>query len=174
MRSITGLVIILVLLFVAVAGEAYEVREGTKRDSSDKVLDGSEIADSISVDYRSPLKAGILSAIIPGGGQVYNQSYIKAALAIGLEGLFLGYALKYDKKADKYYDDWKESDSSLDYQYYERYYERRANYYWWFGITIFVSTMDAVTDAYLHDFEYEKNRVRLKFNDQALMIEYDF
>ncbi len=131
-------------------------------------------SDSLKAPYRSPLKAGLLSAIVPGGGQIYNQSYIKGGTIIVIEGLFLGYAIKNHQKAKKYYDKWQESDSPFDYDQYEYYYEKRGNDIWWLGITIFLSTLDAVTDAYLYDFDYQKQKVRLKFKDRAVLLEYRF
>lgn len=123
---------------------------------------------------RNPLKAGLLSAVLPGGGQIYNESYIKAGGIIITEGLLLGYAIHNHQQAKKYYDQWKETDSPADYADYEYFYEKRDNDIWWLGITIFLSAMDAVTDAYLHDFDYQKEKVRLKFTPQSLKIEYRF
>ncbi|MCF7912301.1 MAG: hypothetical protein K9M99_07225 [Candidatus Cloacimonetes bacterium] len=132
------------------------------------------ISDSLDAPYRSPIKAGLLSALLPGGGQIYNQSYIKAGAVVVIEGLFLGYAIKNHQEADKYYDLWKETDSQFDFDRYEHYYEKRENDIWWLGITIFLSTLDAVTDAYLYDFEYQKQKVRLKFKDKSVLLEYKF
>lgn len=125
-------------------------------------------------ERRDPLKAGVLSALLPGAGQIYNKAYVKGGAFIVVEGLLLGYALKNDHEAQKYYDKWKESESAIDYDNYETYYEKRDNDIWWLGITIFLSTMDAVTDAYLHDFEYQKQKVRLKFKPKAISLEYRF
>jgi len=116
----------------------------------------------------------LLSAVIPGAGQIYNESYIKAGMAITVEGLFLGFFLKNDHQSKKYYDLWQDSDSQSDYSQYEFYYEKRQNYLWWLGISIFISTFDAVTDAYLHDFEDQKQKIRLQFNDGGVQLEYKF
>jgi Family of unknown function (DUF5683) len=131
-------------------------------------------ADSLDVPYRSPFKAGLLSALIPGGGQVYNQTFVKAGAIVVIEGLFLKDAIKNHQEADKYYDRWKLSDSEYDFDKYEHYYEMRENDIWWLGITIFLSTLDAVTDAYLYDFEYQKQKVRIKFEGKTAMLEYKF
>lgn len=123
---------------------------------------------------RLPFKAGLLSAVIPGGGQIYNKAYIKGSAIIIVEGLLLGYAIRNDDKAEKYYEEWKETESALSYYNYEKFYEKRDNDIWWLGIVIFLSTMDAVTDAYLHDFDYQKQKVRLKFEPKAISLEYRF
>ncbi|MCF7919860.1 MAG: hypothetical protein K9N06_08100 [Candidatus Cloacimonetes bacterium] len=123
---------------------------------------------------RSPLKAGVLSALIPGGGQFYNHSYLKGGTVLIIEGLLLGYAIKNHQQADKYYKDWQDTESPIAYANYKDYYEKRDNDIWWLGITIFLSTMDAVTDAYLYDFDYQKSKVHLKFKDTAILLEYKF
>ena len=130
--------------------------------------------DSTFSSSKSPLKAGLLSAVIPGAGQIYNSSYLKAGVTITLEGLFLRYFLKNDDKSKKYYDKWKESNSQIDYDQYEFYYEKRQNYLWWLGISIFISTFDAITDAYLHDFDDQKEKIRLQFEDKGVRLEYKF
>jgi hypothetical protein len=138
------------------------------------LLADDTLIDSLMVPYRSPLKAGLLSAIVPGGGQIYNQAYIKGGAIIVMEGLFLGYAVKNHQLSKKYYDKWQKSDSEVDYALYEDYYEKRENDIWWLGIVIFLSTLDAVTDAYLYDFEYQKSKVRLKFRERSVLLEYNF
>lgn len=131
-------------------------------------------SDSLQIPHRSPLKAGLLSAVIPGGGQIYNQAYIKGGAVLALEGLFLGYAINNHQQADKYYKSWKDTDNQLDYDNYEFHYERYKSQIWWLGITIFLSTMDAVTDAYLYDFDYQKQKVKLKFEGRSVLLEYKF
>ena len=130
--------------------------------------------DSLHVPHRSPLKAGLLSAVFPAGGQIYNHAYIKGGAVIVLEGLFLGYAINNHQKADDYYNSWKDTDNQFDYENYEFHYERYKSQVWWLGITIFLSTLDAVTDAYLYDFDYQKQKVRLKFENKSVMLEYKF
>ncbi|MDP8219718.1 MAG: DUF5683 domain-containing protein [Candidatus Stygibacter frigidus] len=130
--------------------------------------------DSLHIPHRSPLKAGLLSAVIPAGGQIYNHAYIKGAAVIVLEGLFLGYAIKNHQKADDYYNRWKDTDNQFDYDNYEFHCERYKSQAWWLGITIFLSTLDAVTDAYLYDFDYQKQKVRLKFDNRSVILEYKF
>ncbi|MDP8211060.1 MAG: DUF5683 domain-containing protein [Candidatus Stygibacter australis] len=131
-------------------------------------------SDSLQIPHRSPFKAGLLSAVIPGGGQVYNHAYIKGAAVLALEGLFLGYSINNHQQADKYYKSWKDTDSQFDYNNYEFHYERYKSQVWWLGITIFLSTLDAVTDAYLYDFDYQKQKIRLKFEDRSVQLEYKF
>ena len=139
-----------------------------------QVFAQTAISDSTDTPFRSPFKAGLFSALVPGGGQMYNQAYVKAGAILIIEGLFLGNAIKYHQESDKYYERWKLSDSEYDFAKYEHYYEKRESHLWWLGISIFLSTLDAVTDAYLYDFDYQKQKVRLKFEDKTVLLEYKF
>ncbi len=49
----------------------------------------------------SPLKAGIMSALIPGSGQIYTRSYLKSALFIGAEVISWVVYFTYTKKGDE-------------------------------------------------------------------------
>jgi hypothetical protein len=51
-------------------------------DSSNQALPGSQ------KEHRSPILSGALSAIVPGGGQIYNRRYIKAGAFVALEAIF--------------------------------------------------------------------------------------
>ncbi len=45
--------------------------------------------DTVSTAYHSPKKAVVLSAIIPGAGQVYNKKYWKLPVIYALGGYFI-------------------------------------------------------------------------------------
>ena len=137
-------------------------------------LFGKEEILAIKPAKRIPLKAGILSAVVPGGGQFYNRSYIKGGVILAVEGLLIGYAVRNHNEADKYYKEWQETESAIAFANYEIFYEKRDNDIWWLGLTMFLSAMDAVTDAYLHDFDYQKAKVNLKFKEKAVFLEYKF
>ena len=64
------------------------------------------IADSTLMKIHTSKKAALLSAIIPGGGQVYNKKYWKIPLiygaGIGLAYVFSGNYREYNKYRDSY------------------------------------------------------------------------
>lgn len=124
---------------------------------------------------QEPLKAMLYSAILPGGGQVYNHKYLKAGVVLGLQTYFLGSALYNDGKADDYAKKAKLADSAFERQLLEAkrddYNERERSDYWWMGITAVLSIADAYVDAHLYDFDARKEKVRLIFEDKALLLQ---
>jgi hypothetical protein len=59
-----------------------------------------DIADS-EVDRKSPLKAAILSAILPGAGELYSGSYIKAFLFFAVEVVSWTVYFTYNSRGDE-------------------------------------------------------------------------
>ncbi|MBT3299294.1 MAG: hypothetical protein HN657_06050, partial [Candidatus Marinimicrobia bacterium] len=99
-----------------------------------------------STRFFSPKKAAY-SALIPGGGQIYNRKYIKAGLVVGLE---IWAYTSYLRNA-KYYNQYEEY-SGLEFSQ-SRYLKKRNKYVWWTGFIWLYSMIDAVVDAHLHPFE---------------------
>ncbi len=53
-----------------------------------------------SPNKKSPLIAGLLSAVIPGAGEVYTGNYLKAAAFAAVEVGAIAFAVTYNKKGD--------------------------------------------------------------------------
>jgi len=49
---------------------------------------------------KTPLVSGLLSAIIPGAGQIYNEDYWIAGIFLATEAALIYVGLTYDKKGD--------------------------------------------------------------------------
>ncbi len=52
------------------------------------------------VKLKSPILAGVLSALVPGAGEIYNGDYLKAALFLTIEGVTIFLNNHYTKKGD--------------------------------------------------------------------------
>jgi len=63
-------------------------------DSTAVVVDSSRL--------RNPEKALMYSALVPGGGQIYNRQYWKAPLFAGVFGTSLAYAITYKRSYNRY------------------------------------------------------------------------
>lgn len=88
---------------------------------------------------KSPIGALLRSAVLPGLGQIYNQKYIKGILVFAVNGT-LGYQIyNYNKK-------WNDTGNS-------RYRDKRNLYTWYFGVSYFLTLVDAYIDAYLFGFD---------------------
>lgn len=123
---------------------------------------------------KTPLKSSALSLIIPGGGQFYNEKYLKAAIIFTLEGTVIGITGYHIWQANKNYDKYR---STLNEKYYEKYidyYEKQQSDYFWLGTVVFLSCIDAFVDAHLYNFESEKKKIHLKFKDNYLSLGINF
>lgn len=131
--------------------------------------------------HKSPTKAVLLSAVLPGAGQFYNESYWKVPIIAGLVGYF-GY--EYFNQNSKY-KDYKEQyensqtpenpagDLNLKQQR-EFYRDQRDNFVWYFMIVYVINLVDAYVDAHLFDFDVKDEKIegmgkidrkyRIKFN----------
>lgn len=115
---------------------------------------------------KSPLGAVIRSAILPGLGQFYNESYWKIPIVLGVSGfLVYGYATEHDTYAqyrDLYAASITETNPSGDLrlkQFREFYRDRRDTYAWWFAVTYLLQIADAFVDAHLYDFDVSEKGV---------------
>jgi Family of unknown function (DUF5683) len=119
-------------------------------------------ADSISAPHRqkkSTTTAVLLSAILPGAGQFYNESYGKVPIATGL-GVYFGYEFFSNNSQYQHYKDLY-SESTADggtgnQQYYnlrEFYRKERDRFGWYFLLLYIANLVDAYVDANLSDFE---------------------
>ncbi len=112
---------------------------------------------------KSPWGAVLRSAVLPGYGQFYNESYWKIPLIWGVLG-YLGY--QWDDR-NKLYQDYRDlyNQSLLEtVNGNEIYYKRREDYRdqrdllaVFIGLTYFLNLIDAYVDAHLFDFTIEEN-----------------
>lgn len=129
-------------------------------------------------EKREPYRAMLYSAVFPGGGQIYNHAWLKAGLVMGVQGYLIGSAIYHDGKRR----DFDELAGNTQDIYQQQEYEARSKEYrdalnndiWWIGITAGLSVIDAYVDAHLYDFESQKEKVRLRFGEGALSLQYRF
>jgi hypothetical protein len=108
---------------------------------------------------KSPGKAMLYSAILPGSGQFYNESYWKVPVVVGF-GVYLVYNWIDNNKLYKDYKDQysqsitpaqpEGSDALLNYR--EFYKDQRDSFTWYILIWYFITLADAYVDASLYDF----------------------
>jgi len=115
---------------------------------------------------KSPWLAVGFSAVLPGLGQLYNQSYWKVPIILGLSA-YLGYQF-YDnhKKYTDYRDQYAATqspenpfgDESLK-DLREFYRGERDDFVWYFTIVYVINLVDAYVDAHLFDFDVREEKI---------------
>ena len=105
----------------------------------------AQINEVDSTLIKNPRQAFLFS-LVPGGGQFYNQKYIKGSLVMGLETLAF-YSWLENSKIYKNYD------SDIYSLRQNRYLEKRNKYAWWVIFLYFYSMIDAMVDAHLSPFD---------------------
>jgi len=117
--------------------------------------------DTLARSYhpaKSTSLARGLSAILPGAGQVYNESYWKVPIVLGLGIYFISNWLDNNRRYLDYRDQYAASrartsggDSHL-LAVREFYKDERDSFAWYFLILYFANIADAYVDASLYDF----------------------
>lgn len=129
-----------------------------------------ENPDSVFVMQKSSWGAVLRSAIIPGLGQIYNESYYKAPIIWGLSTWFI---YEWIQANDKYKSNRDLFVQTGDVRYQEIrtfYRDKRDEFAIYMGIVYFLNLVDAYVDAHLFDFSVEENKMtgssmlKIKFN----------
>lgn len=119
--------------------------------------------DSIFQMTKSPLGAVLRSAVLPGWGQYYNESYIKIPVVWGVLGWF---AYNYIKN-DNNYKDNRDLFVKTGIQSYQtlaiRYIDNRDLFALYFVLAYLANLADAYVDAHLFDFTVEEDFYTGKF-----------
>jgi hypothetical protein len=117
-------------------------------------------ATTFKKPHRSAFLAVSFSAVLPGGGQLYTQNYLKAAGFAGALGYLGNKWYRYDK------DYMNSSDAETDY-----YYEKRRKYMLWTIGVWMGSLADAYVSAHLYKFNQNAEpRVTLVIDRNKLAL----
>lgn len=65
-----------------------------------------ENAGAISAKSKNPKLAFVMSAVVPGGGQVYSKSYVKAAAFVGIEVAAWAMHFSFNKEGQRIEDEY--------------------------------------------------------------------
>ena len=115
--------------------------------------------DSLFVMTKSPLGAVLRSAVLPGWGQIYNESYIKAPIVWGILG---GLAAGWIHNNNKYLEnrDLFVQTGNARFRTLRSFYrDQRDLVSIYIGLTYLLNIIDAYVDASLFDFSVEENQV---------------
>ncbi len=111
---------LIILFFIAVNGFTYSQvkNENELKFSGDLQTDSKIISQNFNYNEVAPVKfssdnkkspwlAALFSAILPGSGEFYVGSYIKAGIFVAIEAAFISTAIIYNKKGDNKTDQFK-------------------------------------------------------------------
>jgi len=130
---------------------------------------------------KSPVKAGFLSAFIPGAGQIYNEKYLKAAVFISGQSFLISQTISFDHQmqAAKRKRNGYDSNESPEEYYrlnneYNAHWRSRQSFIFWIGTSVLLSSIEAYVDAHLINFNEKKNEIRLKFEEDKIIVSFIF
>jgi hypothetical protein len=163
LRAILWFLLILMALPLS-TGAAQAVRPDTTRradtlaDSARVLVTGDTLAPPVR--SKSPTTAMLLSGILPGAGQVYNESYWKTPIILGLGLYFVSEWLNNNRHAEDYRQQYDLSLQALppygntrlrDLR--EFYKDQRDSFTWYYFILYVLNIVDAYVDASLYGFD---------------------
>jgi len=143
------------------------------RTDSISVNEVHKSADTVFTSSKSPWGAVLRSALLPGWGQIYNNSYWKAPIVWG----FLGFYYYYQDINDNNYrlflvnPDPRRYTDDISRQNRDFYRDQRDLFAIYMGITYALNLLDAYVDAQLFDFSVEPDPVT---KSQRLSVKFHF
>lgn len=138
--------ILFLLIFVTLS-----VYSQTEQDTTSNV----QTNDSLFVMQKSPWGAVLRSAIVPGFGQFYNESYWKIPVVWGFIGYFAYVWIDNNDSYNRYNDLYVQSDftNSRYRELRDFFRDQRDEFAIYIGLTYFLQLVDAYVDAHLFDFD---------------------
>jgi len=130
----------------------------TSSNGQDQTEENSP-TDSVFVMHKSPWGAVLRSAVLPGFGQFYNESYWKIPVIWGAGALLIsGWVYNnnlYNDNKDLY-----TNTSQTIYQYRRDFYRnQRDNFTIYLVVLYILNLVDAYVDAHLYDFTVEEDMI---------------
>ncbi len=141
--------VVIILILISSVSNAQETNDSTQ--------DTNKVSDQKFIMQKSPWGAVLRSALIPGWGQIYNESYWKAPIVWGITGWFV-YA--WIDNNNKYIDNKNIFiDTGIDRfrRLRDFYRDQRDEFAIYIALTYFLNLVDAYVDAHLFDFSVEEN-----------------
>jgi hypothetical protein len=128
----------------------------SQQDSS-AIQDTVTIKSDVFVMQKSPWGAVARSAIIPGWGQIYNESYWKAPVIWGIMGWFVYGWIDNNNNYKDYKNLYSQTGEALYMDYRDFYRDQRDEFAIYLVLTYFLNLVDAYVDAHLFDFSVDEN-----------------
>jgi len=85
-----------IIMLAFVLGTSFSFGQQIKTDEIVVVDSTATTSPKLEIKDRSPIKASLYSAVLPGAGQLYNKKWWKAPIALGLVGTGIGFTSYYN------------------------------------------------------------------------------
>jgi hypothetical protein len=121
------------------------------------IQDTTTITSDIFVMQKSPWGAVVRSAIIPGWGQIYNESYWKVPVVWGVMGWFVYAWIDNNNNYIDYKNLYIQTGIDKYISYRDFYRDQRDEFAIYIVLTYFLNLVDAYVDAHLFDFSVGEN-----------------
>ncbi|OGU67589.1 MAG: hypothetical protein A2W30_05485 [Ignavibacteria bacterium RBG_16_36_9] len=113
--------------------------------------------DTVFIMQKSPWGAVARSAVIPGLGQFYNESYWKIPVIWGVGALFISGWVYNNNLYKDYKDLFIETGNNTYLSYRDFYRDQRDNFTIYLVLLYILNLVDAYVDAHLYDFTVEED-----------------
>lgn len=131
---------------------------------------------------KSPVRAMIYSAVLPGAGQFYNESYWKIPLIAAAGGYFMYGIINNNNKANDFGEQYRQSQTQVNpagdpilRATRDFYFDQRDDFIIYFSLLYIANLVDAYVDAHLYDFEVnESNRIKINPGYGRLNFSFNF
>lgn len=102
---------------------------------------------------KSPAVAVLLSAVVPGAGQIYNESYWKPPIIWGLGAYWVYEWLTLNDKYLDFRSQFSQNPNNAQLKRVRDFYrDERDKFAWYLGVLYFANLLDAYIGASLYDF----------------------
>lgn len=176
---------ILLIADISISQEKYIRSNNNYQKLNFDILKDSSKSSDTNITFRmrkSPWKSVLYSALLPGLGQYYNETYWKIPI-VAIAGGYLGYVIiKNNNKFSDYKDSYSNSitpenpQGDLNLKSYREFYrDQRDQFILYFGLFYLINLADAYVDAHLYDFDVtEKIKLTPFQKGNLLNLNIDF
>ena len=151
MKSLTANTIRILSLIILLNLSLFSQQDTTE------IQDTTTISSDVFVMQKSPWGAVGRSAILPGWGQIYNESYWKVPVIWGVMGWFIYGWIDNNNNYKDYKNLYIQTGDETYINYRDFYHDQRDEFAIYLVLTYFLNLVDAYVDAHLFDFSVDEN-----------------
>ena len=151
MKSLTANTIKILPLIILLNLSLFSQQDTTE------IQDTTTISSDVFVMQKSPWGAVGRSAILPGWGQIYNESYWKVPVIWGVMGWFVYGWIDNNNNYNDYKVLYSQTGNAQYLNFRNFYRDQRDEFAIYLLLTYFLNLVDAYVDAHLFDFSVDEN-----------------